>query len=312
VSRSFDDFVRYLDAKRAVDDHALHRPTFDRLVTELTDRAAARGAEPVRVLEVGFGIGTMLERLRALDALPSQVEYVGIDIDAANITAAADRLTDGDFEQTANQRFSLTTNDTNITVELHDGDAFAFATDRYDPTTADPQFDLLIGMAFLDIVPFARVAETLFPLIAGGGLGYFPITFDGVTDVLPADDPALTATLLDGFHAAMDAPDRPGGSQTGRRLFTELPAAGADRLAAGGADWVVTPSDGGYPGDEAVFLRHIVDTIENALLTETPEAAIDTVSDDAIRAWTRQRHAQINRGELTYLAHNIDHLIRMP
>jgi hypothetical protein len=312
VPRSFDDFVRYLDAKKSVDDRALHRPTVDRLGAELDSRATARDGEPIRILEVGFGIGTMLERLCAWDALPSQVEYVGVDIDDTNIAAASDRLTDGDFEQTASHQFSRTNDDETVTVELHAADAFEFAANRCDPTAADPQFDLLIGMAFLDIVPFAQVAQQLLPLISGGGLGYFPITFDGVTDVRPVDDPGVTATLLDGFHAAMDAPARPGGSQTGRRLFTELPAAGAAHLAAGGSDWVVTPSDDGYPADEAMFLRHIVDTIETALLTETPNAAIDTVSDDAIRAWARQRHAQIDRGELTYLAHNIDHLIRMP
>ena len=312
MSRSFTDFTTYLDAKRSVDDRSLHRPTFDRLISELDARAMAREERPVRILEVGFGIGTMLERLREWDGLPSPVEYVGVDIDDANIAAASDRLTDGDFEQTGRREFTLAADDAALTVELHAGDAFEFAADRHDPTAADPQFDLLIGMAFLDIVPFAQVAETLFPLVSGGGLGYFPITFDGVTDVRPVDDPELTTTLLDGFHAAMDAPDRPGGSQTGRRLCTELPAAGVDHLAVGGSDWVVTPSEDGYPADEAMFLRHILDTMENALLTETPAAAIDTVSDDAIRAWARQRHAQVDRRELTYLAHNIDHLIRVP
>ena len=312
MTRSFDDFVAYLDAKRSVDDRALHRPTFDRLVAELDSRAAARGDKPVRILEVGFGIGTMLERLRAWDALPERVEYVGVDIDETNIAAAADRLTDGEFEQTGPQRFSLANDEMTLMVELHAADAFQFAADRGDPAAAQPQFDLLIGMAVLDILPFDRVAEQLLPLVAGGGLGYVPITFDGITDFRPVDDPELTATLLEGFHAAMDAHDRPGGSQTGRRLFAELPAAGADHLAAGGSDWVVTPTADGYPADEAMFLRHIVDTVETALLTETPAAALDEVDDDDIRTWARRRHTQIDRAELVYLAHNIDHLIRMP
>lgn len=312
MARSFDDFVTYLDAKRSVDDRALHRPTVDRLRAELDSRAAARNGVPVRILEVGFGIGTMLERLRAWDALPQRVDYVGVDIDNTNIAAAADRLTDGDFEQTGSQEFTLADDDATLTVELHAADAFEFGVNYHDPATAGPQFDLLIGLAFLDIVPFEQVADHLLPLISGGGLGYFPITFDGVTDFRPVDDPALTTTLLDGFHAAMDNPDRPGGSQTGRRLFADLPAAGADRLAAGGSDWVVTPTTDGYPAAEAPFLRHIVDTMETALLTETPDAAIDAVSDDSIRAWARQRHAQIDREELVYLAHNIDHLIQMP
>lgn len=312
MTHSFNDFVTYLDAKRSVDDRALHRPTLDRLVAELQSRAAARGDTPVRILEVGFGIGTMLERLQAWDVLPTHVEYVGVDIDDANIAAAADRLTAGEFKQTGSHRFSRRGDDTTLTVELHADDAFGFAADRYEPTAAGPQFDLLIGVAFLDIVPFGKVVEQLFPLLAGGGVGYFPITFDGVTDFRPVDDPSLTATLMDGFHAAMDAPDRPGGSQTGRRLFAEVAATDADRLAAGGSDWVITPGVDGYPGDEAVFLRHIVDTVENALLTETPAAAIDSVSDAAIRSWARRRHAQIDREKLTYLAHNIDHLLRVP
>ena len=312
MTHSFDDFVAYLDAKRSVDDRALHRPTFNRLVAEVEGRAAARGDKPVRICEIGFGIGTMLERLRAWDALPEQVEYVGVDIDETNIAAAADRLTDGEFTQTGSQTFRLDADESTLSVELHAADAFEFAADRHEPAAGEPQFDLLIGMAVLDIVPFERVAEELFPLLSGGGVGYFPVTFDGVTDLRPVDDSGLTATLLDGFHAAMDAPDRPGGSQTGRRLFAELSAAGVDQLAAGGSDWVVMPDDNGYPADEAVFLRHVVDIIENALLTETPAAAIDTVSDNAIRAWARRRHTQIDSAELVYLAHNIDHLIRLP
>ena len=167
MARSFDDFVRYLDAKRSVDDRALHRPTVDRLVAELDSRAAARGEKPVRILEVGFGIGTMLERLRSWDALPDRVEYIGVDIDEANITAAADRLTDNNFERSGPHQFSLASDDATLTVELHAADAFGFAADRHDPAAAQPHFDLLIGMAVLDIVPFAQVAENLLPLIAG-------------------------------------------------------------------------------------------------------------------------------------------------
>ena len=57
-----------------------------------------------------------------------------------------------------------------------------------------------------------------------------------------------------------------GESRTGRRLFHYLRAAGAPALAAGSSDWVVSAGpDGSYPGDEAYFLRSILDTIQNAL-----------------------------------------------
>ncbi|MFT4910231.1 MAG: hypothetical protein ACI9TI_001401, partial [Natronomonas sp.] len=77
-----DDFRRYLRAKRTVDDRALDR----RLVGILRDRLAERadaGEGPIRVLEVGAGIGTMPARLLEWDVLPpGEIRYVALDVDA--------------------------------------------------------------------------------------------------------------------------------------------------------------------------------------------------------------------------------------
>jgi len=319
-----DDFIAYLDAKRTVDDRALHRPTFDRLTDALDSRAAARGDGPVRVLEVGFGIGTMLERLDEWDALPERVHYVGVDIDERNIAAAAHRLADRGFRAIGDREFrrddelsddagdAADGTDTELTVELHAADAFEFAADRVATADGSPTFDLLIGMAFLDIVDPERALDSLLPLISGGGYGYFPITFDGETVFRPVEDADREQRLMAAYHAAMDAPDRPGGPQTGRRLFDHFTAAGAEVVAAGGSDWVVTPTTGGYPGSEATFLHHLVDTVENAILTEAPPSATDGIDDTEVRSWATQRREQIDRAELGYLAHNVDYLVRLP
>lgn len=330
MAPSDDAFVRYLAAKRTIDDRALHRPTFDRLVEALEARAAARGDDPVRILEVGCGIATMLSRLRAWDALPPRVEYVGVDVDERTIAAAADRLADRGFERTGDCRFQRRDNAAGeqLDVELHAADAFEWASERRaaaSTATADraastplddedgPVFDLLIGMAFLDVVAFDRVAETLFPLLEGGGTGYFPITFDGESIFEPAIDVERDRAVVAAFHAAMDAPDRPGGSRTGRRLVSALPAAGAERLAAGGSDWVVaSDADGDYHADEADFLRHIVDTVERAITTETPAKKRASLTDADVESWARRRHEQIDDGDLVYVAHNLDHLVRFP
>ena len=69
------DFIRYLAAKKGLDDRSLNRHVWDTLAQTLRDRPESA---PLRVLEVGCGIGTMVERL--LDrGLLTRAAYTGID-----------------------------------------------------------------------------------------------------------------------------------------------------------------------------------------------------------------------------------------
>ena len=82
------DFIRYLAAKKGLDDRSLNRQVWDHLVRAVGDR---QDSSPLRVLEVGCGIGTMLERL--LDwGLLTRAAYTGIDVEPEFIRAAAARL----------------------------------------------------------------------------------------------------------------------------------------------------------------------------------------------------------------------------
>jgi hypothetical protein len=63
---------------------------------------------------------------------------------------------------------------------------------------------------------------------------------------------------------------------------------------------VVTPTGGGYAGDEAYFLHFIVHTLERAL---RPRPELD---GRLLTRWVERRHRQIERGELTYIAHQLD------
>ena len=84
------DFIRYLAAKKGLDDRSLNRQVWDTLAQALRDRP---DSAPLRVLEVGCGIGTMVERL--LDrGLLTRAAYTGIDVDPGCIRAAAQRLQD--------------------------------------------------------------------------------------------------------------------------------------------------------------------------------------------------------------------------
>jgi hypothetical protein len=79
-----------------------------------------------------------------------------------------------------------------------------------------------------------------------------------------------------------------------------LRQAGAQILAAGGSDWVVYAEADGYPADEKYFLQFIVETMHRAL---ADHPALDSVQ---FTDWIGQRQAQIETGELVYIAHQLD------
>ena len=87
-----------------------------------------------------------------------------------------------------------------------------------------------------------------------------------------------------------------------------LMPAGAPALAAGSSDWVVTAGpDGSYPGDEAYFLRSILDTIQNALRSR--QAWVEPAD---VAEWLAVRGRQLATGELVYIAHQLDFVGRSP
>jgi 16S rRNA A1518/A1519 N6-dimethyltransferase RsmA/KsgA/DIM1 with predicted DNA glycosylase/AP lyase activity len=73
-------FTRYLAAKKGVDDRALNRNVWDTFCQSLPH---ATQEMPLRVLEVGAGIGTMIERLIEHGTLTHAI-YTAIDADANN------------------------------------------------------------------------------------------------------------------------------------------------------------------------------------------------------------------------------------
>lgn len=281
------DFIRYLAAKKTVDDRALNRYVWDMLLAHWPGGGEER---PCRILEVGAGIGTMIQRLHE-HYLLHQTRYTAIDAMAANIQEAQRRL----------EKLPLL-----FPLELEACDLFDFIHREQ----GQRQWDLLIAHAFLDLMDVPRTLAQLFSLLRPGGLFYFTINFDGGTIFQPAIDPAFDAQVESLYHRTMDeriTAGRPSGdSQAGRHLFLQLRQAGAEILAAGSSDWVVFAGQDGYPADEAYFLHFIVQTMHNAL---HDHPALDA---PRFAEWIAQRHAQIRAGELVYIAHQLDFLGRWP
>jgi SAM-dependent methyltransferase len=301
-------FIRYLAAKKSVDDRALNRGVWEALKQALPPGSPEA---PLRILEVGAGIGTMLERMLEWGPF-REAEYTAIDAQPENIAALQVRLADwvtgrGGAIHPAGGGL--------LRLELGGRGA------RLDPQAIDllelierekgrRVWDLLVANAFLDLMDIPAILPELFQLAALGGWFYFTINFDGLTLFEPQLDPGLDAHITALYHRTMDerrVGGRPSGdSQAGRHLFSHLKAAGATVLAAGASDWVVYPGPEGYPEDEAYFLHFILQTVEGALRGRLE------IDPGELANWLAARNAQVERGELVYIAHQMDFFGSIP
>jgi SAM-dependent methyltransferase len=284
--------IAYLNAKKTVDDRAINASIYDQLHRQLQ-----RYPRPVRVLELGAGTGAMIDRLLERGTL-DHASYTAVDRLPALAAHAA--------EQTTRWR----TLAPRVTVRWE----VAQAEDFVALAQGQQHWDLLIAHAFLDLVDLQTLLPRLLKLLAPGGLYYFTVNFDGLTVLEPEVDADLDGLILELYHEHMDGrvqEGRPAGdSRTGRHLFRLLRDAGAELMAAGSSDWVVYATPEGRPprltyhADETMFLHAIIDTIDAAL------SGHERLDADQFSDWIAARHAQIETGELVYIAHQLDYLGR--
>ncbi len=273
-------FPRYLSAKKTVDDRALNQHVWQAMADALPASAC--------ILEIGAGIGTMVERFAENGLLDGRV-YTAVDNQPDNITTAKQRLKHLDKD-----------------IHLETIDLFDFIRREQ----GQQAWDLLIAHAFLDLMDIPATLPQLFSLLKPGGHFYFTINFDGATILQPTIDPVLDSQIEQLYHRTMDeriTDGRPSGdSRSGRHLFHQLRQSGGEILAAGSSDWVVFAGPDGYLADEAYFLQFIVHTMQQAL-TGHPELDAARFAD-----WIRQRESQIENGNLVYIAHQVDFWGRGP
>jgi hypothetical protein len=295
-------FTRYLSAKKSVDDRALNRHVWQTLAQYLPKGSPDA---PVKILEAGAGIGTMIERMLEWELL-DYAEYTALDSQSENIHHALKRLPDWacrrgyQVETISVNYLTLKRGAKQISVKFHIIDLFDFINLYHN----QQRWDLLVAHAFLDLVNIPRSLPLFFQLCKKNGLFYFSLNFDGMTILEPIIDPVLDEHIQQLYHRTMDERiinGQPSGdSCTGRHLFKNLTNAGAHILDAGASDWIVFPSKHGYPQDEAYFLHFIINTIRNAL-SDHPELDAARFSE-----WIDRRHAQVELSQLTYIAHQLD------
>src|SRR5262245_22228423 len=130
-------FPHYLLSKQTVDDRALNKDVLNALRMNLSQ-------EPIRIIEVGAGIGTMLRRLIG-ENINCRAEYILVDEMAENITyaskwiqqwAAEAGLT---VERVEQDQFLICDKAREVRVHLEYADVFDFIHKNKEPA------DLLIA-----------------------------------------------------------------------------------------------------------------------------------------------------------------------
>lgn len=300
-------FTRYLAAKKSVDDRALNQHVWNSLAKELSQIQLDR---PIQILEIGAGIGTMIERMLERELL-THAHYTALDALPENIDHAMERLPE--WAQNCGYHFhKLTRHQIEIKNAMQSISVDFKCMDLLDFLIEDAQaqkWDLLVAHAFLDLMDIPATLPQIFALLRVKGLFYFSINFDGVTLFEPSINPTLDENISALYHRTMDERrirGKPSGdSRAGRHLFGYIWDLAGEILDAGASDWVVFPGAEGYPADEAFFLHFLIDTIHRALQGH-PE-----LEELAFTAWVAERHAQIERRELVYIAHQLDFLGRV-
>jgi ubiquinone/menaquinone biosynthesis C-methylase UbiE len=293
-----------LQAKEPVDERARNERVWTEFLRELTNR----GGSPLRILEVGAGAGATAARiLQALRDHPvAPVEYTLVDVAADHLTTVRERLrewaTDHGYNFVEEEGGATIAGSPPVTLRFVAADLFDFGA------TQDHQFDAIVAQAVLDILPLEQALASLRGLLRQEGLWYLPIHFDGVTAFEPRFFSDLDAQIEQLYHSSMSGEageeGDSAGAQTGRRLLTRFQESDSTLLSAGSSDWVIFARNGAYAGDEAYFLHHVVHFIE-AELTGHP-----ALNEDAFEQWIAERRRQIERGELIYVAHQLDVLAR--
>lgn len=288
-------FPHYLLSKQSVDDRALNKDVFNALKMNLPPN-------PMDIIEIGAGIGTMLTRLIDWKIL-NDANYLLIDEMAENIENASEWIPQWaqsaglGVERIAQDQLRVFDETRDIHIQLQRADIFDFIK------TNPPNHDLLIAHAVLDLFPMPESLPKLFSLTKN--LAWFTVNFDGVTTFEPGINAALDEKIERLYHHSMDTRSTGGDSKSGRHLFKHLQNTGAELLAAGSSDWVVYPKNRKYPADEAYFLNFILHFIEETLGNHA-----DLDADEFTR-WLKDRRAQIEGGELVYIAHQMDFLAKV-
>ena len=286
VNETFD-YVKYLDVKKNIDDRSLNEVVWNNFSNWL--KAKNELDIRLKVLEIGAGIGTMIERLLE-SSLLKHCHYTALEPESSFKEAAKTRLMSWanaqriNFEISSGGVWLLSGKNLDLTIDWIEAEA-----DKIDQLLNNECFDLLLSHAVIDLLPVpALMPEILNKLKEHGGF-YFSLNFSGSTRFFPSDQ--SDEEIINNYHKDMDArfPElnwQP--SRTGEVLPEWLQSYGCKKVVKGESDWSLSCED-------ALFIKNILDTINKALKGQP-----------GIEEWLTKRYEQLNQDQLKIEISNSD------
>jgi len=213
IKESFD-YPDYLSIKKSIDDMSMNQEVWSAMSLWIKDNY--RPGELIRILEIGAGIGTMIERM--LDTgLLTHCSYTAVEMEQGFRDVASDRmlkwarLNNHIATQKSESLWILTRKEVKMEIEWLIGDALDI-NHRFNAA----YFDLIIGHAIIDLLPVPICMPNILSIVKPNGAYYFSLNFAGKTDFKP--DLPSDAIISNAYNNDMDKrfPDidwRP--SQTG-------------------------------------------------------------------------------------------------
>ncbi len=303
-----ESYIRYLSVKKAVDDRSLNRRVWERLGRALRTR---RGGRPVRIVELGGGIGTMLERMVERRLCRSMV-YRLVEREPAFVATFLERLP----RRCRRRGWRLSPGKDGGLRVFGEGVAADVSVACADlrEVVASPEergrWDVVMAHGVMDLVDIGSVLPGCAGLTGPGGLLFLTLNYDGRTGWTPSWPDDFEEELLERYHLTMDrrtaGGDPSGTRRSGHRLLEVAHRLGLERLAAGSSDWLVRPAGGRYRDGEEAFLEAILDTISGAL---DRDPALDP---RRFALWLELRREALRAGRLGFAARNLDVLFRVP
>lgn len=269
INETFD-YVTYLDIKKAIDDRSLNPEVWQTMQDWVNNKGAH--ANNFRILEIGAGIGTMIERL--LDNFrPQNLSYNAVEPEPGFMPEAKKRLqrwaTANALKFNEEKEDSWTLSGSNHVYRINWIVAEAEQLDTLLPANS---CDLLIAHAVVDLLPVPVLMPRLLDKLNCEGAFYLSLNYAGETSFNPEhkDD----RSLLQSYNLDMDKRHQSvawQASQTGKMLGPWLREHGHQVLSEGSSDWLLGPEEGD-------FIENILDTINKALQGEKE-----------LTSWYRQR-----------------------